>query len=309
MNKTPDLFTNIEPEPIVLLTGGRGFTGRYLAAALQARGVRVVGLVRDTARNPDEIACDLIDAEAVRATVEQVRPTHVAHLAALSFVGHEDARTFYDVNLFGTLNLMDALARLDIPPQRVLIASSANVYGTPRVEVIDESVCPAPVNHYACSKLAMEHMARTWMERLPMIITRPFNYTGVGQDEKFLVPKIVAHFRRRLPVIELGNLDVSRDFSDVRDVVAAYCALLLDAQEEAIGQTFNVCSGRAYALREILDMISQISGHSLEVRINPEFIRLNEVPRLLGDNQKLERFIGTRARIPLIETLLWMLGK
>lgn len=298
-----------QPTETALITGLQGFTGRYLGDALRARGIRVVGTVRRNPGGLDEIVCDLSSAEDVRKAVSGLRPTYVAHLAALSFVGYGDARKFYDVNLFGTLNLLDALASLDVPPQRVLIASSANVYGTPGVEIIDESICPAPVNHYACSKLAMEHMARTWMERLPIVITRPFNYTGVGQDEKFLIPKIVAHYKRRAPVIELGNLDVSRDFSDVRDVVARYVGLLLDSPDAVAGQTFNVCSGRAYSLREILDLASQISGHTLDVRVNPVFVRSNELPRLLGDNRKLTRFTKLEIQIPLAETLRWMLAK
>jgi nucleoside-diphosphate-sugar epimerase len=259
------------------------------------------------AQSPDEVACDLTDAAAVREAVARIQPTHVAHLAALAFVGHGDARAFYDVNLFGTLNLLEALAAAERPPLRVLIASSANVYGTPGVEVIDESVCPAPVNHYACSKLAMEHMAHTFFERLPIVMTRPFNYTGVGQDEKFLIPKIVSHFKRQAPFIELGNLDVSRDFSDVRDVAAAYVALLLDAQGVE-GQTFNVCSGRAHSLREVLNMAERISGRSMEIRVNPAFVRSNEVPRLLGSGLKLQQLTGLSPRIPLDETISWMIN-
>jgi nucleoside-diphosphate-sugar epimerase len=293
--------------PVALITGLRGFTGRYLAAALNARGVRVVGLVQGEAQCADEIACDLTEAAAVREAVAHIQPTHVAHLAALAFVGHGEARAFYDVNVFGTLNLLDALATAKTPPRRVLIASSANVYGTPEVEIIDESVCPAPVNHYACSKLAMEHMAHTFFERLPIVMTRPFNYTGVGQDEKFLIPKIVSHFKRQAPFIELGNLDVSRDFSDVRDVVAAYTALLLDAQGVE-GQTFNVCSGRAHSLREVLNMAERISGRSMEIRVNPAFVRSNEVPRLLGSGLKLQQLTGLSPRIPLDETIAWMIN-
>lgn len=292
---------------VALITGLRGFTGRYLAEALRARGVRTVGLVRVSPQGADEIVCDLTDVQSVRQAVAQLRPTHVAHLAALSFVGHSDARAFYDVNLFGTLNLLEALAALDAPPQRVLIASSANVYGTPDVEVIDETLCPAPVNHYACSKLAMEYMTRSFFGRLPIVITRPFNYTGVGQDEKFLIPKIVNHFKRRAPFIELGNLDVSRDFSDVRDVVAAYSALLLDAPDVE-GQTFNVCSGRAYSLRDVLVMAEKLSGHDLEIRVNSAFVRSNEVPRLLGSNLKLRQITGWSPIISLEQTLQWMLS-
>jgi len=289
----------------VLITGLRSFTGHYLGAALRARGARVVGLVQGIPQGADEIACDLTDAQAVRAAVAQVRPTHVVHLAALSFVGHADARAFYDVNLFGTLNLLEALAGLGAPPNKVLIASSANVYGAPGVEVISEAVCPAPVNHYACSKLAMEHMVRTWMDRLPIVMTRPFNYTGVGQDEKFLIPKIVSHFKRRAPVVELGNLDVARDFSDVRDVVDAYTALL-DGPVQ--GEVFNICSGKAVALREVIAAMNALAGYAIEVRVNPAFVRANEIPVLRGSHEKLTQATGFAPRFALNDTLYWMLN-
>ncbi|MBU2755764.1 NAD-dependent epimerase/dehydratase family protein [Acidithiobacillus sp. CV18-2] len=290
---------------MILVTGLSGFTGRHLAERLRARGARVVGL-SNSGQGEGEIACDLTDAVAVRNVIAELRPTHVAHLVAISFVGHGNPRAFYDVNVFGTLNLLEALAALPKPPRKILITSSANIYGSPSVEVIDESVCPAPVNHYACSKLAMEHMVHTWFDRLPIVMTRPFNYTGVGQDEKFLIPKIVSHFRRRAPFIELGNLDVSRDFSDVRDVVAIYTALLLDAPD-AVGQTFNICSGRAYSLRNILQMVEEIREHLMEVRINPSFVRANEMPRLLGSNALLRKHTGLVPQIPLRDTLRWML--
>ncbi|MDE2255990.1 MAG: GDP-mannose 4,6-dehydratase [Betaproteobacteria bacterium] len=287
----------------VLITGLRGFTGHYLAAALRANGARVVGLVQGSTLSSEEIACELTDAQAVHAAVAQVRPTHVVHLAALAFVGHADARAFYDVNLFGTLNLLEALAALPELPRKVLIASSANIYGTPGVEVIDESVCPAPVNHYACSKLAMEYMVRTWFDRLPIVMTRPFNYTGIGQDEKFLIPKIVSHFKRRAAKIELGNLDVSRDFSDVRDVAAAYMGLL---ESDVRSEVFNVCSGKAYALPDVLRMMTEISGHAIEVRVNPALVRANEIPVLRGEPRKLQACTGHTPRISLRDTLQWM---
>jgi len=284
----------------VLVTGASGFTGRHMIAALKARGDHVIGLGSSKSPADVTIPCDLTDAAAVREAVLRAQPDHVIHLAALSFVGHGDAEAFYRVNVFGTLNLLDALGALDAPPGKVLIASSANVYGTPDIEVIDESVCPMPVNHYACSKLAMEHMARTWFERLPIIITRPFNYTGPGQDERFLIPKIVGHFRRGARAIELGNLDVSRDFSDVSDVVRAYLALLdSDARSLAV----NVCSGHATSLREVIAMMNAIAGYAIEVRVNPAFVRANEIPRLAGNPASLLHHIELAPRIPLKATL------
>jgi nucleoside-diphosphate-sugar epimerase len=185
-------------------------------------------------------------------------------------------------------------------PKRVIVASSANVYGTPKAEVLDESLCPAPVNHYAASKLAMEHMVRTWFEKLPILITRPFNYTGPGQAEHFLVPKIVKHFRERAPYIELGNLQVSRDYSDVEDVVSTYLALL---KSDARSEVVNICSGRAIALLDIVEMMNDIAGYRIEVRVSPEFVRQNEVPRLIGSRARLESLVEIAPPRPFVETL------
>jgi GDP-6-deoxy-D-talose 4-dehydrogenase len=278
-----------------LLTGAAGFTGRYMNAALRQRGYEVVGL-----ESSGSSSCDLTNAEETLRAVHAAKPDVVVHLAAVSFVGHGNAEDFYRVNVFGTLNLLDALSQLDTPPRRVLIASSANVYGTPPIEVLDETACPQPVNHYGNSKLVMEHMVRTWFDRLPIVITRPFNYTGPGQADHFLIPKIVRHFRQRAPVIELGNLHVSRDFSDIEDVIAAYIALLdSDVRSEIV----NLCSGRGIALLDVIHTMNQLAGYEIEVRVNPEFVRANEVSRLVGSNAKLRTLVQLPEPRPFSETL------
>lgn len=148
---------------------------------------------------------------------------------------------------------------------------------------------------HAVSKLAMEYMARLWSDRLPIVITRPFNYTGPGQTGHFLLPRIVDHFRRRTDEIELGNLDVWRDFSDVRAVAQAYRGLL---EKRPAGQTFNICSGRLFSLREVLAMAEKITGHSMQVRVNLAFVRSNEVEKLCGDPGKLQALLGDWANPP-----------
>ena len=240
------------------------------------------------------VESDLADREGLRHEVEQAAPDAVVHLAAISFVGQADANAFYAVNVIGTLNLLDALTGLQVTPRRVLLASSANVYGNCDASPISESQAPAPVNHYAMSKLAMEHMACTYADRLPIMITRSFNYTGPGQAGHFLIPKLVSHFAKRAEIIELGNLDVEREFNDVRMVCDAYLGLLEHGEP---GQTYNICSGKAYTLRNVIEMLSSITGHKLDVRVNPQFVRTGEVHRLCGSPLKLRDVLTNGGRM------------
>lgn len=279
----------------VLVTGLRGFTGRYLKTELEAHGHSVWGL-----------QANLLDLPALVAEVAQAVPDAVVHLAGIAFVGHGVANDFYRVNLMGTRNLLQAIEQCGKRPDCVLLASSANVYGNVASGELSEESLPNPANDYAVSKLAMEYMARLFADRLPITIVRPFNYTGVGQSNIFLLPKIVDHFKRRAPVIELGNIDVSRDFSDVRVVVDCYRRLL--ESRAAIGGTFNVCSGRALSLSSVLDLMRGITGHDIEVRVNPSLVRANEVKVLLGSRVRLESVIGPVNDIPIKDTLCWMLG-
>ncbi|MDR3065175.1 MAG: GDP-mannose 4,6-dehydratase [Comamonas sp.] len=295
----------------ILVTGADGFTGRYLAAELQRAGYEVHGLVHKpvaSGKVPGVSAlhvADLSDAARLAAVVNEVQPDKVAHLAAIAFVAHGDIEAIYRTNLVGTRHLLEALAQSNAPLDAVLLASSANVYGNSVGGVLDENTPPAPANDYAVSKLAMEYAARLYAGRLPLIMARPFNYTGVGQAESFLIPKIVNHVRRRAPLIELGNLDVARDFSDVRNVVQLYRRLL--EAPAAVGQTLNVCSGQAWSLNDVLAMVREISGHDFEVRVNPAFVRQNEVKTLLGSRAKLDAVVGEVPEITLRDTLRWML--
>ncbi|MCL1477832.1 MAG: GDP-mannose 4,6-dehydratase [Marinobacter sp.] len=294
----------------VLVTGSQGFTGHYMVQKMVAKGYRVTGT--GTGSQPEQpgndfyIQTDLTRSSAVQALVNKVQPNIVIHLAALAFVGHDDANAFYRVNLMGTRNLLEALANTTIQPECVLLASSANVYGNQAEGLLDETTAPAPANDYAVSKLAMEYMAKTFMSRLPIVIARPFNYTGVGQNEQFLIPKIVAHFRRKEAVIELGNLDVSRDFSDVRELVLAYQGLV---ERCPSGQTFNIASGQGVSLGRVIELCEDITGHSIDVHVNPAFVRANEVKELRGDASRLRTCLGDWQPRPLRKTLEWMLAE
>lgn len=291
----------------VLVTGAHGFTGRYLCERLRRDGYDVIGLVDSGTSSDAEVVANLRDAAATERAVKAVRPDLVIHLAAISFVAGEDIEGVYRTNLLGSLALLRALASRSASVRCVILASSANVYGNVDVPLIDESVPCAPTNHYAVSKLAMEYMAATFRATLPIVITRAFNFTGPGQQEPFLVPKIVAHFQRKAPMIELGNTDVIRDFLDVRTVVEAYLRLL-DCPA-ALGETLNICSGQGISLREIISLLEAKTAHRIEVRVNPKFVRANDIHRLVGSPRKLHSLIGELPEMPFGTTLQDMLAQ
>jgi nucleoside-diphosphate-sugar epimerase len=277
----------------MLVTGADGFTG-----------VHFVKQAREAGYDVFVFNADLTSPQAVQAQVDAAAPDVVVHLAAISFVGHDKPSAFYDVNVIGTLNLLDALLKLATPPKRVLLASSANVYGNCELSPISETQVPAPLNHYAMSKLAMEHLATTYADRLPLFFVRPFNYTGSGQVESFVIPKLVAHFKRRAATVELGNLTVEREYNDVRMVTDAYLKLL---DQAAVGEIYNICSSKTYTLHHVIDALTDLTGHQLSVVVNPAFVRANELHRLCGDTSKLVRTIGMFDSIALKDTLRWML--
>lgn len=284
----------------VLITGLSGFTGRYVRLALERRGYECMGLV-----HPDGSPVNLTDARAVEEVVDRIRPSHVIHLAAVAFVAHADVSDFYSTNILGTRNLLAALVNAHVCPQSIVVASSANVYGNSRQVPLTESSPVAPANDYAVSKLAMEHMVRIWLDKLPITIVRPFNYTGVGQSESFLVPKLVAHFARRQKEISLGNLDVARDFSDVRVVADVYARMVF--KSAAAGETYNLCSGAPISLSELVGKMEELTGHRIAANVDRALVRENEIKTLYGAADKLRALFPDYAPIPIGETLRWMI--
>lgn len=291
----------------VLITGAAGFTGPYMASALRARGYSVIAGARDGEPSSHEfdewVKFDITEIAEVKDTLAEIDPDYVIHLAGVSFVGHSNLSAFYQVNVLGTENLLSALdSQGSKKLKSVLLASSANVYGTPEnVRYISEDLPASPVNHYAISKLAMEFVAKTFQSKLPVIVARPFNYIGCGQDKSFVIPKIVSAFANDQPSIELGSIDVSRDFTFVKDTASAYVELISHSQ--CIGETYNVCSSKSWSLSEVLEFMSVKAGYEIDVITNPAFVRKNEIKNLCGDNSKIRKHTGWAPRVEIQEAL------
>jgi nucleoside-diphosphate-sugar epimerase len=272
----------------IFITGITGFTGKYLEEYYSKHGFNVCGTTFTEPSSSNHYKCDILEEEELLKILNKVKPDYVIHLAAISFVAAKDQKNIYNVNIFGTLSLLTALLKLDYIPIKILIASSAAVYGNIEGE-LGEDLCPQPVNHYGNSKLVMENMVKGYFDRLNIIIVRPFNYTGTGQENHFLIPKIVSHFKENKKEIELGNIDVFREFNDVNYIVRCYTELLFSKFKSEI---FNVCSGNAININKILTSMNKLANYVIKVNVNPKFVRKNEITTLKGNPQKLFRCIG-----------------
>jgi len=290
----------------VLVTGSEGFTGQYVCEAFENAGWEVWGAGTKPLKRKRYLRIDLLKPETLRRISSEVNPDLVVHLAGVAFVAKGDADIYYKVNLIGTKNLLEALClKNESKETRVILASSSNVYGQAGEGKIAEDTPLSPVSDYAVSKVAMEFLGKSYRDRLGVTIVRPFNYTGVGQDLSFLIPKIVRHFRDKAPAIELGNLDVARDFSDVRDIARYYLAV---AEAEVSNDTINFCSGRASSLREIIEICEAATAHYPRVVVNPAYVRKNEIRVLVGNNSKLFEATGAQKITDIEETIRWMLA-
>lgn len=287
----------------VLITGINGFTGIHLEKYLMSQGFDVYGTVITKAKQKNHIQCDITKKEQVDNVISSVMPDYLIHIAAISFVGESNASLIYDVNVMGTENIFQSLVENDIKPKKIILASSATVYGNQGKEVLDESMCPAPVNHYGISKLAMEHMAANYFDVFDIIITRPFNYTGVGQEAHFLIPKIVSHFKEGEREIELGNIHVSREFNDINYAIEVYYKLLLSDEKST---TVNLSSNNPIKLLDVIEVMQKIVGYEIEIKVNPAFVRANEIKSLAGSTKLLDKIIDISTTYSLKNTLMEM---
>jgi GDP-4-dehydro-6-deoxy-D-mannose reductase len=302
-----------------LVTGCNGFVGRALVGRLAAGGFEVRGVDRaascDAVPEGSYFSGDLGDAAFVARAIEASRTDCIIHLAAQSSVrrSFDEPLTTLGDGTLPALNILNHL-RVSGTPARVLLVGSAEEYGTVDAEhlPLSESLPANPGSPYALAKSIQNQFGVMFasLYRVDTVMTRSFNHTGPGQRDEFVLAnfaKQVAEIKRgkREPVIDVGDLEVRRDFLDVRDVCDAYVVLLKKGRS---GETYNVCSGRSYRIRELLDRLCALAGVKVKVHVDKTRLRPVDMPELRGDPSKIREHTGWSARIDIDETLKAMLA-
>ena len=295
----------------ILVTGAAGFAGGHLLDLLSGGGREIVAWHRPGGRRPREVpgttwdAIDLLDRADVAAAIARLRPSTVYHCAGAAHVGRawDDTESTFAVNVRGTHHLLDALQHAGVTA-RVLVPSSALVYAS-AAEPLKESHPLVPNSPYGVSKLAQEMLAQRTNGTVSVALARPFNHVGPRQDPHFAA----SGFARRIadiergtwaPEISVGNLEARRDLTDVRDTVRAYQLILERGQP---GRPYNVCSGRALLIRELLDMLLARARVPIAVKVDPARYRPNDTPLLVGDPGRLRDELGWAPTISIEQTL------
>jgi len=300
----------------ILITGISGFAGRHLVAALQAGGHEVFGVSRREL--PPSVlplpeshlsVCDIQESAAVATVVRQRQPDGIFHLAAITNVpaSFDDPERTYRTNFFGSLNVFAAV-HTAAPRCRIVWVGSSDTYGPVAADElpIDENQVFRPLNPYAVSKAAADLAAFQWARAhgLDVVRLRPFNHTGPGQASEF----VCAAFARQIVAVErgvqthisAGNLDVTRDFSDVRDIVRAY---VLALEHGVAGEAYNVCSGQGRSIRSVLDTLMQLAGSRAPITSAPQRQRRLDIPAVVGDAAKLRAATGWQPTYAWEQTL------
>lgn len=302
-----------------LVTGATGFVGHYLVQLLREKGYSVCALYhKEEPKAPvfQQILLhrvDITNRDEIIPVLREFTPDEIYHLAGLAVTVSRSPLEYYHTNFFGTLNLFEAVWET-IRQAKILYVGSGAVYGPVPKEKqpIREDTPLAPVNHYAASKAAADMAACAYASQgLHIVRARPFNHTGPGQSPDYVCSRLAQEVARVIlgqkePVVTAGNLDVARDFTDVRDVVRAYWLLL---QKGRPGEAYNICSGRAYTVRDIVRILAEGAGVNVRLQSLAELQRSVDIPILVGSWEKIFQDTGWRPEIPfertLQEILLW----
>lgn len=285
-----------------LVTGARGFVGKHLVRKLKESDTEVFSLTSsaNVCDSNDWIFADIRDAQAIKNQISTLKPDEIYHLAAISKPTGDDYREYFDTNLYGTLNILDAARECNCS---VIVVGSAYSYGN-YAETIDESFSLNPLNVYGASKAASDILASTYSRDIKVVRTRPFNHTGAGQDNTYLVPGIIERMLSAQGTdkkISIGDITPVRDFLDVRDVAAAYVKLMRETCESDV---YNICSGKGLSVEQVYESVkSQLGFFDLRYETDESLLRPADIQNLVGNPGKLVRDTSWKPEIDFSETV------
>lgn len=271
----------------IFITGANGFIGKYVTTQLSNKGYDIRILTRtkknqfEKFKNVSWAIGDITQDNLVEKEIEYFKPDTIIHLAAVASPVYGCISEIYETNIIGSEKLLSAVKKSCSEGTTVLLASTAGVYGNSNFKKIPENASYNPCNHYSISKVGMECISQNYRNELDIKIVRPFNIIGVGQKDNFIVPKLVKAFASRQHLIKLGNIEVTRDFVDVETAASLINKIALSSGVEP--SIYNICSGKGTSLLEIISCLRDITGFPPEIISDKEFIRKNEIFRLVGD--------------------------
>lgn len=288
----------------VFLTGANGFIGQYVLKELLSQGVTVLAHSRTPVRvAQDYQVChfDLNDLKSVEAVLAEFHPDSIVHLAAIASPTYGNIAELYKTNVEISENLLEAASRIR-NNCRVVLASTAGVYGNSEFDKISENCAYNPQNHYSYSKMVMEFIAKNYMDSLDIKIVRSFNVIGKSQKENFLIPKLVKAFAEKQKVLKVGNLNTVRDYVNIEFSAKVFAKLALD---EYCDLTYlNICSGNGVKGTEIISLLKDIYNYLPEIEVCDEFLRKNEIMSMIGNPALCFEYMGEHIRPLPIEQIL-----
>jgi len=303
-----------------IISGIAGFAGSYLAELLLSESFQVFGIIAPGERtdNVDHLLreietqeIDIVDRQGIGGFINKIRPDYIFHLAAMASVGQsiQNERLTYHVNVFGSLNILESAVLMGKQLKKIVMISSADCYGIfmPPGKILKENQPLNPISPYGISKAMMENLTNYYIRqyKLPAVIARSFNHTGPRQSDFFVTPSFCRQISmiengKMNPEIHVGDLSAKRDLSDVRDIVQGYYLL---ADKGKAGEAYQLSSGKAVSIREVLDILLALSPADIKVQIDKNLLRKSDIPILRGNSNKARKELGWISRYKLEKTL------
>lgn len=300
----------------VLITGGEGFVGNHLIKyLLDETDYEIVStyhikksIFEFNNSRLKHVKVDIKNLESIKSVLSAISPNYIYHLAGISFVPatFENPLLTHETNFIGTFNLYEAIKTLNLNTS-ILFISTSEVYGQVDSDIIGEDRVLKPQNPYSVSKASAELLSYQYYKNygLKIKIARPFNHIGLGQNENFVIPNFVKQIINidkglKEPIIEVGNLDAIRDFTDVKDIIRGYKLLV---ESNFNGETYNLCQGKGYSIKEILNILLSFSDNKIEIRFDEKRMRPSDNPRIVGNNNKINTNLGWSPEIDIVNTL------